>query len=104
MALIRWEPARELHSLQNEVNRLFGLFDAPSAGGSLGARDWIPAMDLAEHQGDYVVRADLPGVTEEDVQVELQDNVLTISGQRKSEHQERKNGYYRVERASGRFS
>jgi HSP20 family protein len=104
MALIRWEPARELHSLQNEVNRLFGLFDAPSAGGSLASRDWIPAMDLAEDQGEYVVRADLPGVTEKDVQIELQDNVLTISGERSSEHQERKNGYYRVERASGRFS
>jgi len=104
MALIRWEPARELHSLQHEVNRLFGLFDAPSAGGSLATRDWIPAMDLAEDQGDYVVRADLPGVTEKDVRIELQDNVLTISGERSSEHQERTNGYYRVERASGRFS
>jgi HSP20 family protein len=105
MALIRWEPARELHSLQNEVNRLFGLFDAPVAGGSGGARrDWIPAMDLAEDQGDYVVRADLPGIPEKDVHIEVEDNVLTISGERKSEHEERKNGHYRVERASGRFA
>ena len=104
MALIRWEPARELHSLQNEVNRLFGLFDSPTAGGSIAARDWIPAMDLAEDQGDYVVRADLPGVTEKDVNIELEDNVLTISGERKSEHEERKHGDYRIERASGRFA
>lgn len=103
MALIRWEPARELHSLQNEVNRLFGLFDTPAAGAS-GARDWIPAMDLAEDGGEYVVRADLPGLSEKDVQIELQDNVLTIAGERKSEHEERKRGYYRVERAAGRFS
>jgi len=104
MALIRWEPARELHSLQTEVNRLFGLFDSPTARGSLVSRGWIPAMDLAEDQGDYVVRADLPGVSENDVTIELRDNVLTISGERKSEHQERKPGYYRIERAAGRFS
>jgi HSP20 family protein len=104
MALIRWEPVRELHSLQNEVNRLFGLFDSPTARGSLAAREWIPAMDLSEDEGEYVVRADLPGITEEDVKIEFQDNVLTISGARNSAHEERKNGYYRVERASGRFS
>jgi len=104
MALIRWQPARELHSLQNEVNRLFGLFDSPTARGSLAVRQWIPAMDLSQDGGEYVVRADLPGITEEDVKIEFQDNVLTISGARKSAHEERKNGYYRVERASGRFS
>ena len=104
MALIRWEPARELHSLQSEVNRLFGLFDAPAASGAVRPRDWIPAMDLAEDHGDYVVRADLPGVAEDDVKIELQDDVLTISGERKSEKEERKNGYHRVERASGRFA
>jgi len=104
MALIRWEPARELHSLQNEVNRLFGLFDSPTVRGSLAPREWIPAMDLSEDQGEYVVRADLPGVTDKDVNIEFEDNVLTISGERESEREERKNGYYRVERASGRFS
>src|SRR5947209_16963661 len=99
MALIRWEPTRELQSLQSEVNRLFGLFDAPAAGRTLAGREWIPAMDLAEEEGEYVVRADLPGVPEHDVHIELQDNALTISGERKSEHAERKNGHYRVERA-----
>jgi HSP20 family protein len=105
MAIIRWEPARELHSLQGEMNRLFGsFFDSPSGPGNGGARRWIPAMDLAEEQGHYVLRADLPGLSENDVNVELEDNVLTISGERKSEHEERKEGYYRVERASGSFS
>jgi HSP20 family protein len=104
MALIRWEPARELHSLQDEVNRLFGLFGSPTEHASLASRNWIPAMDLGEDQGDYVVRADLPGVSEKDVQIELEDNVLTISGERKSGHEERKPGYYRIERAAGRFS
>jgi HSP20 family protein len=105
MALIRWEPARELQSLQHEVNRLFGLFDGPGSGGTIASRDWIPAMDLAEDGGDYVVRADLPGLDEKDVNVELENNVLTISGERSSEKKENgKNGHYRVERAFGRFS
>jgi HSP20 family protein len=105
MAVIRWEPAREISSLQQEVNRLFGtFFDAPAGGGNgIGARRWIPAMDLVEEGEQYVLRADLPGVREEDVKVELDDEVLTISGERKSEHEQRHEGYHRIERASGSF-
>ncbi len=106
MALIRWEPVRELNTLQSEMNRLFNtLFDAPAPGDGGGAlRRWIPAMDLVETDEDFVLRADLPGLAEGDVNIELEDNILTISGDRKSEHEERKEGYYRVERASGSFS
>ena len=105
MALIRWEPVRELNTLQSEMNRLFNtIFDTPVPNETAGVRRWIPAMDLVETDNDFVLRADLPGVAEGDVNIELEDNVLTVSGERKSEHEERKEGYYRVERASGRFS
>jgi HSP20 family protein len=106
MALIRWEPVRELNTLQSEMNRLFNtLFDAPTPGNGGGvARRWIPAMDLVETDADFVLRADLPGLSEEDVNIELEDNVLTVSGERTGEHEERKEGYYRVERSSGSFS
>jgi HSP20 family protein len=106
MALIRWEPVRELNTIQNEMNRLFNtFFDAPSSGSAPAmTRRWIPAMDLVEDGDDFVLRADLPGLSEKDVNIELEDNVLTISGERKSEHEQRKEGYYRVERASGSFS
>lgn len=107
MAIIRWEPVRELQSIQQEMNRLFGAaFDSQggSATTSTGARAWIPAMDLVEEDEQFVLRADLPGVQEEDVNVELQDNVLTISGERKSDHGHRGEGYYRIERAVGTFS
>jgi HSP20 family protein len=105
MALIRWEPVRELNSFQSEMNRLFNtLFDSPTTnGGGAALRRWIPAMDLVETDGEFVLRVDLPGLSEEDVNVELDDNVLTVSGERKSEHEEKKEGYYRVERASGAF-
>jgi len=61
-------------------------------------------MDLVEAEDNFVLRADLPGLSESDVNIELEDNVLTISGERKAEHQERQEGYYRLERASGAFS
>jgi HSP20 family protein len=104
MALIRWEPARELHSLQSEFNRLFSVFDSQTGARAPGARSWVPAIDLSEEDGDYVLRADLPGVSESDVKVEVEGRVLQISGERSSEHEERKGSYRRIERASGRFS
>ena len=86
MALIRWEPVRELNTIQNEVNRLFNtFFDTPTPGnGGATLRRWIPAMDLVETENDFILRADLPGLSEQDVQIELEDNVLTISGARKA--------------------
>ena len=107
MALIRWEPVRELNTIQNEMNRLFNTLFEPGGGqGNVPstARRWLPAMDLVESGEEFVLRADLPGLNENDVNIELEDNVLTISGERKSEHEERQEGYYRLERASGAFS
>jgi HSP20 family protein len=107
MALIRWEPVRELNTLQNEMNRLFNtFFDAPAPSNTAlsGQRRWVPAMDLTETGEEFVLHADLPGLSDGDVNLELEDNVLTISGERKSSHEDRKEGYYRVERAWGSFS
>src|SRR3954447_19994016 len=106
MAIVRWEPLRELSTLQNEMNRLFGtVFDTPaqaSNGGTL--RRWMPAMDLVETGDHFVLRADLPGLSEENVNIEVEDRVLTISGERQAEHEASKEGYHRVERAFGSFS
>jgi HSP20 family protein len=106
MTIVRWEPLRELSSLQSEMNRLFNtVFDQPAGGhANGGVRRWIPAMDLVETADNFVLRADLPGMSEEDLKIEVEDNVLTISGERKSEHQDGEQGFYRVERAFGSFS
>jgi HSP20 family protein len=108
MALIRWEPAREINSLQQEMNRLFStFFDTPAVGtgaGTAAARRWIPPMDLVETDDEFVLRADLPGMSEGDVDLSLEDNVLTVSGERRVEHEDRGEGFYRLERASGAFS
>lgn len=95
MALIHWEPVpmnRLLHSL-------FDTATIPSAP----VRRFAPATDLIESDTHYILRADLPGVSEDDVTVELRDNTLTISGERNSESEDRTAGYHRVERMTGSF-
>jgi HSP20 family protein len=106
MALIRWEPVAELGTIQNEMNRLFNTyFEQPTPSGrGAGGRRWVPAMDLVETTDHYVLRADLPGLSDDDVNVQLEDKVLTISGERKAEHEAEQEGYYRLERAFGEFS
>ena len=103
MALIRWEPAREIQTM----NRLFNtFFDSASVsnGGQAVARRWIPAMDVVETDDNFVLRADLPGLSEQDVNIEVEDNVLRISGERTAAHEQKGKGYYRVERSWGAFS
>jgi HSP20 family protein len=106
MTIVRWEPLREFSTLQNEMNRLFNtVFDAPSPGnGGTTMRRWMPAMDLVESADHFVLRADLPGLSEDDVKIEFDDGTLTVSGERKAEHESNKDGVYRVERAFGSFS
>jgi len=107
MALVRWDPAREIDGLQSDMNRLFDTFFQGRGAGSPGRQGqqrWIPAMDLTEVEQEYVLRADLPGLTSNDVEIEVKDDVLTISGERKSEHEDRGEGFYRMERLFGRFS
>jgi HSP20 family protein len=106
VTIVRWEPFRELSSLQTEMNRLFNTAfgDVPNGGTGGAARRWIPAMDLLETDEDFVLRADLPGMTESDVNIELEDNVLTLSGERKAEHEDKREGFHRIERAFGSFS
>jgi HSP20 family protein len=109
MALIRWEPVAELNTIQNEMNRLFNtFFDQPNqaarSNGNGATRRWLPPMDLVETADQYVLRADLPGLSDGDVTVQLEDNVLTLSGERRIKHEDQQEGYYRLERAFGEFS
>jgi HSP20 family protein len=105
MTIVRWEPLRELNSLQSEMNRLFNtVFDTPGASTGAVARRWMPAMDLVEVGDHFVLRADLPGLGEDDVNIEFEDGVLTVSGERKVEHEDTNEGYHRVERSFGSFS
>lgn len=104
MALVRWEPMRELNTLQTEMNRLFNTFFDDSGRNGETRRRWAPAVDLLEREDSLVLRADLPGLKEDEVQIEVRDNVLTISGERRAEFEDSEQGYYRIERAFGSFS
>jgi HSP20 family protein len=87
-----------------EINRLFDtLFDTTNGNGARTQR-WMPAMDLVEADDHFLLKADLPGLSEDDVSIEVQDNVLTVSGERKAEHERKEKGFYRLERSFGRFS
>jgi HSP20 family protein len=107
MALIRWEPARELHSARSDFDRLFNsVFDTSTfaVNARPTARPFAPALDIVEAESEFIVTADLPGMSEQDVKLTVQDGVLTLSGERKVAHRETQQGYYRLERAAGSFS
>jgi HSP20 family protein len=96
MALIRWQPV--------PTNRLINsFFDTPTVQSAPSARRFVPATDLVETETHYVLRADLPGVSEDDISIELDHNVLTVRGERHSQHESNENGYRRLERTSGSF-
>jgi HSP20 family protein len=83
-----------------EIDRVFDAFFGQTDQG----RRWMPPVDLVEAEDHFVLKADLPGLAEGDVNIEVQDGTLTISGERKAEHEQREKGWYRIERSFGRFS
>ena len=84
-----------------DVDRLFDAFFGADREQS---RRWVPPVDLVEAEDHFVLKADLPGLTEGDVNIEVQDGSLTISGERRAEHEQRERGFYRIERAFGAFN
>lgn len=100
MARVRWEP----NPLQSEVSRLFTtLFDTPTTRHPAPVRHWVPAIDLVEADDHYVLRADLPGLGQDDVTIEISDDLLTIAGERASAHESGGAGALRIERSFGSF-
>jgi HSP20 family protein len=102
LALVRWEPFRELSALQNEMSRWMGLAGATPANGQ--SSNWLPAVDVWETENELVLSVDLPGIREEDIAVELDENVLTVSGERSRASEQSTERYYRYERRFGSFS
>ena len=102
-SLTRFEPFRGVSSLQEQINRLFSeTFDRSSDEGSL--TPWAPAVDIYETEHELVVQADLPDVKPEELDIRVENNILTIRGERKFEQKVNENNYLRVERSYGSFS
>jgi HSP20 family protein len=108
MAIVRWEPFRDLVGLQERMNRLFDeSFRGINRTG--GEEDWVggswaPAVDIYEQNGNIVLKAELPGVDPKDVDVRVENNILTLSGERKLDNEVKRENYHRVERAYGSFT
>ena len=102
-SISRFEPFRNASSLPETFNRLFNeAFDRTSGEGNLTA--WAPPVDIYETEHELVVKADLPDVKPEDLDIRVENNILTIRGERKFEKQVNENNYLRVERSYGSFS
>ncbi len=103
MAITRYNPFRELMTLSERLNKMFdeGLLPATDDEFLTGA--WVPAVDIYENENEIVIKAEVPGMSEKDVEVTVENNMLTIKGERKFEEEVKKENYHRIERAYGSF-
>ncbi len=109
--LTTWNPFREMDEVQNRLSTFFGGFPTfpirysryPKNGESLKLPDWSPLMDIIEDDHEYVFKADLPEMRKDDVKVTIENGMLSISGERRAEKEEKKRKFHRLERFFGRF-
>ena len=105
MTIVRYDPFRDLRTLQEEVNRLFSTnltraFDDQG----IGRGAWAPSVDIYENKDQIVLEAELPGMNQEDFDLSIENNVITLRGERKFEKTEETDNYHRVERSYGAFT
>jgi HSP20 family protein len=99
----RWDPFRNLSTLQEQVNRLFET-SYRGRGDNSALTTWAPAVDIYETENELVLKADLPDVNERDLDIQIENNMLTIRGERKFDHEVKEDNYLRIERTYGAFS
>ena len=104
MTLVRWRPFRGLYNLKDEFNRMFEGFSDRGIRQSEDGGVWMPATDIQETKDDVVVSVELPGMKKDEIKVMVQDNVLTIRGEKKQEKEEKDTNYHRIERSYGFFT
>jgi HSP20 family protein len=100
MTLMRWDPFRNLMGMKRDLDRFFGDYDDESP---TTASLWRPAVDIFETKDNLVMRAELPGMSRDDVKISVENNVLTLRGERKFSDEIKRENYHRVERAYGSF-
>lgn len=105
MSISRWDPFRDLLSLQERMNRLFedSLSRTKGPEEDIFSSSWIPVVDIYETAEDMVMKAELPGMSREDISVEVKDNLLVLRGERKFQKNVKEENYYRLERNYGKF-
>ena len=104
MAVRRWDPFRDLLGIQNEMNRLFGRTYGPGESAEAETQgSWVPPLDVYETQDRYVITAELAGMTTGDIEITVEDNVLTLRGERKFYPDVPEEAFHRIERRFGPF-
>ena len=106
MSLVRYEPWSLLNQLHGEVDRMFNTRlgqNGEDGDQLLSSSDWTPAVDIKEEDNRYIIHADVPGVDPKDIEINMEDGVLSIKGERHSETTDQREGYKRVERVRGSF-
>jgi HSP20 family protein len=104
MNLVRWSPFADINLLQNQMNRLFDEALQGRSGDATGTTSWIPAADIYEAENELVVNIDLPGIDPKTVDIRVENNVLTIRGEREMRKEQKGENIHRVERAHGAFA
>lgn len=104
MAIIRWDPFRDMVTLRERMNRLFeDYYPARKEDREMAPSTWAPAVDIYETENELVLSAELPGIEDNDIEIKLEDNTLTLKGERKFEKETKEENYHRIERSYGSF-
>lgn len=106
-AMTKWNPFKEMEDLSNRLSTIWGLSPSRLANGkdeTLTVADWTPLVDISEDDKEYVIKAELPEIDRKDVRVKVEHGVLTITGERRIEKEEKDKRYHRVERVYGNFA
>jgi HSP20 family protein len=102
MAITRWDPFREVVALQNRMNSLFGNMNNETES-ALTTANFVPAVDVYEDEKKVVLKLEVPGIEEKDLDVSVENNTLTVKGERKFEKEEKEENFHRIERRYGSF-
>jgi HSP20 family protein len=101
--LTTWNPFREIDEIQNRLSGFLGFNRLGNGNGGPKLADWSPQVDISEDEKEYLIKADLPEVKKEDVKVTVENGILSVAGERKSEKEETKKKFHRIERSHGIF-
>ena len=103
MAIARWDPFRDVLALQNRMNSIFQEYNRQQADGDVATAAFVPPVDIYEDEHKIVLKLEVPGMKESDLDIQLENQVLTVKGERKFEKEEKEENFHRIERRYGSF-
>ncbi|MBP8625474.1 MAG: Hsp20/alpha crystallin family protein [Syntrophorhabdaceae bacterium] len=102
--LALWQPLKEMERIRKEMDNIWDTFFDRTPGKGYGVSEWLPSLDVSETKNNYIVNAEIPGIDPKEVEISLNDNILTIKGEKKQEKEEENENYHVIERSYGGFT